>query len=837
MFDTAFVLLVIAALLVVVGFCQPLAAYLKLPPPVLLGVVGVALGGFPAVLSHLGWSARSDPFADIFVELPVSSATFIYVFLPLLVFEAGIVTDVRRTLQDAAPILLLAIVATLITTAVIGLALWPLAGVSLVVCLLLGAVVATTDPAAVIAIFRDVGAPARLTRLVEGEALLNDAAAIALFAVLLGMLVNAREPNIGSGLREFFVSFIGGGVLGLLAGRALLAVIPWVRDDRLAEATLTLALAYGVFIAAERLFHVSGVVAVLGSGLTVSALGRSRIAPYNWSFLTDLWDQIAFWARSLVFILASILVPRLLGDVGLHDLTLVAVLVSAAFAARILVLFVLVPPLEFLKLTEPISSAYKLAITWGGLRGALTLVLALAATENAALSPEVKRFVAVLATGLVLFTLFVNGTTLRLVIGLLGLDRLSPRNQVLRDQVLALSYAEVCDSVRDMARDHTIAESAVAEVVQPYQAWIEAANARDADERVAERDRLAIALVALANQERVLVLETRTDRIASPGTVQVLLRNGEALVEGARAEGRVGYRTAAETALSFSVAFRVAYFLYRHFGIVRFLADRLADRVELLLIMRLLVDRLRGFNSRRLVSMFGARIAELTSEIIERRRDGVADAFDALRRQYPDYVEALEIRFLRQSALRREMERYHTLFEEGLIPQELYDDLQRGTGGASAAEPRPRFDIGLDTHRLIERLDLLSGLDERQLDRVARLLWPRFTVPNERIIRKGDRGDAVFFIVSGAVEVALPTGPVRLGSGEFFGEMALLSGRPREADITALIYCRLLVLRKADFEHFMTANPEAKEAINRVAASRHSMNQEDRDRATESASL
>ena len=837
MFDTAFVLLVIAALLVVVGFCQPLAAYLKLPPPVLLGVVGVALGGFPAVLSHLGWSARSDPFADIFVELPVRSATFIYVFLPLLVFEAGIVTDVRRTLQDAAPILLLAIVATLITTAVIGLALWPLAGVSLVVCLLLGAVVATTDPAAVIAIFRDVGAPARLTRLVEGEALLNDAAAIALFAVLLGMLVNAREPNIGSGLREFFVSFIGGGVLGLLAGRALLAVIPWVRDDRLAEATLTLALAYGVFIAAERLFHVSGVVAVLGSGLTVSALGRSRIAPYNWSFLTDLWDQIAFWARSLVFILASILVPRLLGDVGLHDLTLVAVLVSAAFAARILVLFVLVPPLEFLKLTEPISSAYKLAITWGGLRGALTLVLALAATENAALSPEVKRFVAVLATGLVLFTLFVNGTTLRLVIGLLGLDRLSPRNQVLRDQVLALSYAEVCDSVREMARDHTIAESAVAEVVQPYQAWIEAANARDADERVAERDRLAIALVALANQERVLVLETRADRIASPGTVQVLLRNGEALVEGARAEGRVGYRRAAETALSFSVAFRVAYFLYRHFGIVRFLADRLADRVELLLVMRLLVDRLRGFNSRRLVSMFGARIAELTSEIIERRRDGVADAFDALRRQYPDYVEALEIRFLRQSALRREMERYHTLFEEGLIPQELYDDLQRGTGGASAAEPRPRFDIGLDTHRLIERLDLLSGLDERQLDRVARLLRPRFTVPNERIIRKGDRGDAVFFIVSGAVEVALPTGPVRLGSGEFFGEMALLSGRPRQADITALIYCRLLVLRKADFEHFMTANPEAKEAINRVAASRHSMNQEDRDRATESASL
>jgi monovalent cation:H+ antiporter, CPA1 family len=837
MFDIAFVLLVIAALLVVVGFCQPLAAYLKLPPPVLLGVVGVALGGFPAVLSELGWSTRSDPFADIFVELPVSSATFIYVFLPLLVFEAGIVTDVRRTLQDAAPILLLAIVATLVTTTVIGLALWPLAGVSLVVCLLLGAVVATTDPAAVIAIFRDVGAPARLTRLVEGEALLNDAAAIALFAVLLGMLVSSREADIGAGLREFFLSFVGGAALGLLAGRALLAVIPWVRDDRLAEATLTLALAYGVFIAAERLFHVSGVVAVLGAGLTVSALGRSRIAPYNWSFLTDLWDQIAFWARSLVFILASILVPRLLGDVGLRDLILVGVLVLAAFAARILVLFVLVPPLEFFKLTQPISPGYKLAITWGGLRGALTLVLALAATENVALSPEVKRFVAVLATGLVLFTLFVNGTTLRLVISLLGLDRLSPRNQVLRDQVLALSYAEVCDSVRDMARDHKLTESAVDEVVKPYQAWIEAANIRDAGERLTERDRLAVALAALANQERVLVLEARGDRIASPATVQHLLRSADALVEGARADGRVGYRRAAEAVLSLPVAFRAAYFLYRRFGIVRFVADRLADRVELLLVTRLLVDKLPGFNNRRLGQVFGERITELTGEIIERRREGVDSALDALRRQYPDYVAALEIRFLRQSALRQEMERYQGLYEEGLIPQELYEDLRRSVAGASAVEPRPRFDIGLDTHRLIEQLDILSALDERQLDRVASLLRPRFTVPNEHIIRKGDRGDAVYFIASGAVEVTLPARPVRLGSGEFFGEMALLSGSPRQADVTALTYCRLLVLRKADFERFMTANPDARDAINRVAASRHSMNQGDFDRATETASL
>jgi hypothetical protein len=116
-------------------------------------------------------------------------------------------------------------------------------------------------------------------------------------------------------------------------------------------------------------------------------------------------------------------VPKLLIDLRLHDLALVVVLIVAAFAARLAVLFLLLPMLSFARLTQPISEAYKLAIAWGGLGGALTLVLALSVTEHPALPHEVKRFVAVLATGLVLFTLLVNGTTLRAVIHFLGLDR------------------------------------------------------------------------------------------------------------------------------------------------------------------------------------------------------------------------------------------------------------------------------------------------------------------------------------------------------------------------------------------------------------------------------
>ncbi len=833
MLDIVVLLAVLATLLVVVAVSQPVAVRLKLAPVVLLAVIGVAIGAVSIVLLRTPLSDRFDSVAALFANLPVGAETFIYVFLPLLVFEGAITADVRRMLEDAAPILMLAVVATVVCTAVVGVALWPISGLPLVVCLLLGSVVATTDPAAVIAVFRDVGAAARLTRLVEGEALLNDAAAIVMFTVLLGMIVSGRQPDFVGGATQFLLSFFGGAALGFLAGRALLQLIPWTRDDRLAEATLTVALPYLVFIAAEHAFHVSGVVAVLCAGLTVSASGRSRITPYNWSFITDLWAQIAFWAHSLVFVLASILVPKLLLDMQFHDVVLVAALIVAVFAARLLVLFLLLPLLSLAKLTQPISTAYKLAIAWGGLRGALTLVLALAVTENPALAPDVQRFVAVLATGLVLFTLLVNGTTLRFVIRLLRLDRLSPVDEALRDRVLELSYAEIGETIRTMAREHEISPSALASALAPYEAGIAAAKAHGAEEAaLTDHERLAIALVALGNQERMLALEIMAERAASPVTVQALLRNAEALGEGARSSGRLGYKRGADTALAFPIAFKTGYFLYRRLGVVRFLADRLGDRFEMLLVTRLLIQELAGAHAARSRSIFGERVVELIDAILNERLKRTTAALDALRRQYPQYAAALEARFLRQSALRREMGRYDALFKEGLIAPEVYEDLKGSVEDTQAKETRPRFDIGLDTRQLIGRLELFADLNDQQLERVQKLLRPRFAVPRELIVRNGDRGDACYFIASGAAEVVFPDRRIPLGTGDLFGEMALLTGMTRQADVVAMTYCRLLVLRKVDFDRFMQDNRDIRLAIHEIAASRSSMNRSDETAAT-----
>jgi CPA1 family monovalent cation:H+ antiporter len=263
---------------------------------------------------------------------------------------------------------------------------------------------------------------------------------------------------------------------------------------------------------------------------------------------------------------------------------------------------------------------------------------------------------------------------------------------------------------------------------------------------------------------------------------------------------------------------------------VRFLADRLGDRFEMLLVTRLLIQELMGAHAVRSRSIFGERVVELIDSILKVRLTRTTAALEALRRQYPQYAAALEARFLRQSAMRREMGRYDALFQEGLIAPEVYEDL-KGNVADKKRETRPRFDLGLDTRELIGRLDLFADLNDQQLERVQKLLKARFVAPRERIVREGDQGDACYFIASGAAEVVFPGRRIPLGTGDLFGEMALLTGMTRQADVIAMTYCRLLVLRKVDFDRFMQDNRDIRLAIHNIAASRSSMNRSDETRA------
>ena len=296
--------------------CSDTAIRVNPPYTVLLAVIGVALAVLASFLLYTPLVNAFDFIAEPLVRFPFNATVFLVVFLPLLLFHAALTIDIRELVEDAAPILTLAIVAVFVSAAGIGVTLSVAGGVPLAVALLVGSIVATTDPAAVVGIFRDLGVPSRLVRLVEGESLLNDAAAIVLFTVLLKIISDNVQPNFATSTVHFAVSFGGGLLLGVIGGRVFGALIPLLGGAKSAEATLALAVPYVIYLCGEELFEVSGVVAVVGAGLTAGAVVRSRLNPDNWHYLEQVWEQIGFWAGSLIFITASLLVPRLFATVS-----------------------------------------------------------------------------------------------------------------------------------------------------------------------------------------------------------------------------------------------------------------------------------------------------------------------------------------------------------------------------------------------------------------------------------------------------------------------------------------------------------------------------------------
>ena len=249
-------------------------------------------------------------------------------------------------------------------------------------------------------------------------------------------------------------------------------------------------------------------------------------------------------------------------------------------------------------------------------------------------------------------------------------------------------------------------------------------------------------------------------------------------------------------------------------------------RFETLLVRGFALKELVRFNKRRLRPLLEDRVVHLVDEVLASRIAATSRALDALRLQYPEHAAGLQRLFLSQTGLKLEVSLFRQLRDEGLIGGELYNALEREQAAERRhAGGRRRLDLGLRSEELIRRFEMFRGLGETEINALARLCRPRLAVPEETIIRRGDRGTHVFFISSGAVEVILPKEKVRLGRGDFFGEMALLSGGRRTADVIAIGYCQLLVLSSADFQRFLATNLAAKAHIDRVMEARTIMNE------------
>lgn len=818
-------LLVLAGFLTIIGLMQPLASRLRLPLTVVLAVVGILLGAAATFLLQTPLTNAFNDVALVILTLPIGSEVFLYVFLPTLLFQTALTLEVRRLLDDWVPILVLAVLAVIIATFVIGLALTPFGVQPLIICLIVASIVATTDPSAVVSIFRDISAPGRLGRLIEGESLMNDAAAIALFSVFVGLATYQAEIGTLEVVGRFVLTLTGGCLWGYVATRVGLFLLGLVREYRLAEMSISLAIPYVIYILAEQVIGVSGVIAVVFGGLTLNLMGPARLRPEDWDYMASTWDQLAFWAGTLIFTLAALLVPRLLGGVTLLEVGLIAVVVAAALAARAVVLFGILPLLSLAKLSPSVSVPYKLVIAWGGLRGSVTLALALSVTENPLLPPDAKRFVAVLATGFVLFTLLVQGTSLRWVIRRLGLDRLSPLEAALRNQVIAVALQNVRQGVAETARAYGLAQQNVRTEAKRFGERLEAALHRAEDgEALLDRDRITLGLLTLAAREHDIILEQFRERLISLGLVDRMLADASRLIDRTRAGGRTEYNRSAARALAYSRSFRLAHQLQLRLGVSGPLQRQIAQRFQLLVTTRIILRELHGFSDQRVRPIHGERVTELIHEVVSRREEQVEQALDALRLQYPGYAEELERRFIRKTALRREELEYQRLFEDRLIGPELHRSLMRTLAAERSKEDRRLpLDRPLRNRDIVRTSVLFREADETVVQTVADALVTVFAAPGEVLIRRGDPGGSVYFIASGAVEVDLGHRKVRLGRGEMVGELAVLGRRPRRSEVRAISYATLFCLDGERFRALMQAVPSLREHVERTAAERQAM--------------
>lgn len=365
---------------------------LRLPYTVGLVLIGLAL------------SFRGQEQIDIPPEI------FLGLLVPPLIFEAAFHIKTKDLFKDIGTILTLAIPGVLLTTFLVGgVVAWG-AKFPISVALIFGALVAATDPVSVVALFRSLGVPKRLTVLLEGESLFNDGTAIVVFNLMIAIAISGQF-NLVDSIIDFVVVAGGGLAIGFILGVLISRMLSLI-DDALIETTLTTVLAFGSYIVAEQ-FHVSGVLAVVAAGLVSGNIGPRGMSPSSRILLFNFWDYAAFLANSVVFLLIGFQIDL---RVMVADWQVIVWAIGAVLAARAAGVYGL------LSFKKNISLSYKNVIFWGGLRGAISLALALSLPDELGAAKDVIQ---AMAFGVVLFTLLVQGLTMKPLINKMDLTQRS----------------------------------------------------------------------------------------------------------------------------------------------------------------------------------------------------------------------------------------------------------------------------------------------------------------------------------------------------------------------------------------------------------------------------
>ncbi len=795
------------------------------PFTVILVVIGVLLGNM----------AHHFTFMEPLLGFSLSPEIMLFIFLPALIFESGFALDARQMIKDLPPILILAIPAMLMSTFVVGIGVWWALDIKLIVALVFGALISATDPVAVVALFKELGAPNRLNVLVEGESLLNDATAIVVFSVLLGIAIEgggigwSDADNI---FFDFLRVFIGGALFGGLLGFMACELLYRMRSGIEVILTTSVVIAYASFVIAEHSLHVSGVMAVVGCAVALRRFGVTRFRQDTTHSISEVWEVIALSCNSLLFLLVGLSVS--LGNL-FNQFVPGLIAIALVLSARALSVYSLVPLAVKWFHLPPISLGERHIMWWGGLKGGLAIAVVLSIPADL---PE-RQFLFEMTLWVVLFTLLISAPTIRPLMHFIGLSKIS-RGESLEYRHSLRAAEKTSDRyLSGLASSKVIPKTAVPvlreQISHTFSSGVDKndIDAHDDDEYFAEfrayqveRESLkSLYETGVISQYVFLDMNNRLHR------VQESLRLGEARI-GSDSDDEESslFQRLEETLLG-----RIREMSWLARILSRFQELRLTQRVQRNLAHILLCDEVVSLLDRQ-------------EDLLEETRDKVISAYRHRKRYYrrqlkqiqhyyPDFYLQYVQRLSTRSIINSGWNQVKSEFDHGDLGAKGFNLIQDKVEAALVElyeSPLIFSETVSSISEYLEDTDLFQDMEERDFTYFEKHSSIVTFLAGDTIIGRFEAGEDFYILVDGIATVWVEDAFSRehflaeFQKGDFMGESAMLAKQKRirhqrTATVKAETPCTLIRISPDSMSTILWRNPKILKIIRDISEQRASV--------------
>ncbi|WP_417153517.1 cation:proton antiporter [Phocaeicola plebeius] len=407
--------------LIIGAILKSLLKHSRLPYTVGLFAIGIILG----VMNRTGVFQSLPELHDAVSSVAnINPDLILYLFLPILIFDAAYELNLhifKKTLANAtllaAPGLIICMLLTGalmmgVATFIPGFESWTWA-----FALMFGALISATDPVAVVALLHELKTSKRFSTLVDAESLLNDGTGIVCFMLFFGAYA-AGETTHASPIITFIREVSLSTLLGFLLARIVIWFITRINSEEMVQNSVIILAAYLTFILSQYYLGVSGVIALVAFGLTVTYVGKPRLKPQVNTFMEHFWELLTYIANTLIFILVGVVIAEKV-DFSWGALGVLILIYIALNLIRFAMIMLLYPVMK--RLGYGLTRRESVILTWGGLRGALAMTLALMVSYTPAIPEDIRSQVLFFTAGIVTLTLCINATTMRALLNRLGL--------------------------------------------------------------------------------------------------------------------------------------------------------------------------------------------------------------------------------------------------------------------------------------------------------------------------------------------------------------------------------------------------------------------------------